>query len=93
MLHGDLRYLHQSTISRTIKRVSIALAERSQQFIKIPLTENELRENARKFNTIANFPGVLGCVDCTHIPIVNPGGNHGEVYRNRKRFFSINVQV
>lgn len=32
-------------------------------------------------------------IDGTHIPIANPGGQFGEVYRNRKRFFSLNVQV
>lgn len=39
------------------------------------------------------FPGATGIIDGTHIPIDNPGGQFGEVYRNRKRFFSLNVQV
>lgn len=34
-----------------------------------------------------------GALDCTHIPIQNPGGDQGEHIRNRKAFFSINVQI
>ena len=29
----------------------------------------------------------------TYVPIVSPGGDSAEVYRNRKSFFSINVQA
>lgn len=36
---------------------------------------------------------MIGCIDCTHIKIRSPGGNTSEVYRNRKGFFSINVQI
>lgn len=37
---------------------------------------------------------VDGAIDCTHIKIVNtPGVEHHEAYRNRKSYFSINVQV
>lgn len=39
------------------------------------------------------FPGVIGAIDCTHVPIQNPGGEDGELYRNRKGWFSINVQL
>ncbi|KAF0721306.1 putative nuclease HARBI1, partial [Aphis craccivora] len=30
--------------------------------------------------------------DCTHIGIQNPGGINGDVFRNRKGWFSLNVQ-
>ena len=44
------------------------------------------------FHEIANFPGVLGAIDCTHVAIQSPGGEDAELYRNRKGYFSINVQ-
>ncbi|CAN7945796.1 unnamed protein product [Ixodes hexagonus] len=47
----------------------------------------------REFYEIGSFPGVSGCIDCTHVKIKGPGGPDGEVYRNRKGFFSINVQA
>lgn len=46
-----------------------------------------------QFYEIAHFPSVIGCIDCIHIHIVNPGGNNGEIFRNRKGWFSLNVQV
>lgn len=42
------------------------------------------------------MPGVIGCVDCTHIAITRPGGDdeHPEhIYVNRKGYHSINVQL
>lgn len=41
----------------------------------------------------SGFIGVDGAIDCTHIPILNPGGDQGENFRNRKGIFSINVQI
>jgi nuclease HARBI1 len=41
----------------------------------------------------SGFVGVDGAIDCTHIPILNPGCDQGENFRNRKGIFSINVQI
>ncbi|KAH7983649.1 hypothetical protein HPB52_013302 [Rhipicephalus sanguineus] len=46
-----------------------------------------------EFYAMARFPGVSGCIDCTHVPMKNPGGEDAEVFRNRKGYFSINVQA
>ncbi|KAK5647950.1 hypothetical protein RI129_002842 [Pyrocoelia pectoralis] len=35
----------------------------------------------------------IGALDCTHIKIQSPGGADAERFRNRKGFFSYNVQV
>lgn len=35
----------------------------------------------------------IGALDCTHVKIRSPGGDNAEMYRNRKNFFSINVQT
>lgn len=47
----------------------------------------------QKFYIIAKFPRCIGAIDCTHVRIKSPGGLDGEIYRNRKGFFSINVQT
>uniref|UniRef100_A0A6P7GN86 Nuclease HARBI1 n=1 Tax=Diabrotica virgifera virgifera TaxID=50390 RepID=A0A6P7GN86_DIAVI len=39
------------------------------------------------------FPRVIGCIDGSHIKITSPGGNDAEIYRNRKGYFSINIQA
>jgi hypothetical protein len=36
---------------------------------------------------------VTGVIDATHIPIQSPGGPRAEIYRNRKTYFSLNVQI
>ncbi|KAJ8939923.1 hypothetical protein NQ314_010947 [Rhamnusium bicolor] len=90
---GDLRKVSQATVSQTIKQMSVLLAEQLGNFIKFPDNENEQRINIIKFNAIAGFPSVSGCIDCTHISIANPGGDDAEVYRNRKGYFSLNVQL
>lgn len=93
MVCGDLRGLNQSTVSRIIARFTRRISAHSRNYIKFPENDQRLRDTQRKFYRIANFPNVSGCIDCSHIPIINPGGPHAELFRNRKRTFSINVQV
>ena len=51
-----------------------------------------MRRNAQEFAQLAEFPCVVGVVDGTHVGLRSPAFEH-HVYRNRKGFFSINVQV
>lgn len=51
-----------------------------------------MQNNYREFFEIGSFPTVIGTIDCTHVKIKAQGGTDGEIYRNRKQFFSINVQ-
>lgn len=59
----------------------------------MPRNEAERQENFKNFLDIGCFPTVVGTIDCTHVKIKGPGGNEGEIFRNRKQFFSINVQT
>ncbi|GBP42652.1 Putative nuclease HARBI1 [Eumeta japonica] len=38
------------------------------------------------------IPGVIGCIDCTHVAIIKPS-NHEERFFNRKHYHSLNVQI
>jgi hypothetical protein len=89
---GELSGLHYSTTSKIIKRVSIALARKCPQVIKMPSNEEEVKEVISGFYDKARFPNCIGALDCTHVKIQSPGGNNAEYYRNRKGIFSINVQ-
>ncbi|XP_037526260.1 putative nuclease HARBI1 [Rhipicephalus sanguineus] len=94
VVSGDLVNVSQSTVSRVVGRMSRLIA--SSLFptvVKFPQTSEECKEAMRKFYEIGGFPGVAGCIDCTHIRIKSPGGPNAEVYRNRKGYFSINVQA
>lgn len=61
--------------------------------MKFPETNEQWENVKQRFYEIGQMPGVGGCIDCTHIKIQNPSGLHGEVFRNRKGWFSLNIQV
>ena len=82
-----------SSVCRIIRRVSLALAKQRKRFIRMPITESELHDASRDFYAVARFPRTIGAIDCTHIKIQSPGGNQAENYRNRKSWFSLNVQT
>ena len=89
MVEGDLFGVHKSTVCRIVRRVSKAIARLKGQYIRF----EPRRETTAGFYRRAGFPGVIGAIDCTHVPITNPGGENGELFRNRKGYCSINVQV
>lgn len=89
---ADAVGMHESTVSRIIVRVSSAIAGLGRTYIRMPNDQN-LQETKNKFFNVARFPMVIGAIDCTHVKIQSPGGNDGEIYRNRKGYFSINVQA
>ncbi|KAJ3658189.1 hypothetical protein Zmor_009944 [Zophobas morio] len=91
--------ISQQSVSRSIKEVTDAL-NRPQilnRFIKFPQDIQELNSCRRKFYEKFGFPGVVGCIDCTHVAIVPPPGNNPEMperaFVNRKGYHSINVQL
>ncbi|CAH2096928.1 unnamed protein product [Euphydryas editha] len=92
-LEGDVMDICQQSVSRIVAKVSTLLARKMKDFVKFPTTHNDVNKVKQAFYDIAEFPGVIGCIDCTHIKIRSPGGISSEVYRNRKGWFSINVQV
>ena len=61
--------------------------------MKFPTGSDEELRVKRDFHALAGFPGVIGAIDCTHVPIINPGGANSEIFRCRKGYFSINVQA
>ena len=67
------------------------MAEKTKQFIYMP--RNHIEEKIkREFFQVAQFPGRIGCVDGTHIPIIAPLIDNC-AYVISKNFHSINVQA
>lgn len=89
---GDFSGVCKTTASVIVQRVSFALASLREKFIKMPQTYEELSDASYAFYDIAKFPKTIGAIDCTHIKIQSPGGDNAEHFRNRKGFFSLNVQ-
>ncbi|CAH1981915.1 unnamed protein product [Acanthoscelides obtectus] len=90
---GDFTGIHKTTACRIVKRVIGIFASLAAEYIHMPNTQEEIDEVKTKFYTIAKFPRVIGAIDCTHVKIISPGGANAEYFRNRKGYFSINVQV
>lgn len=91
---ADLRGIDvsQASVNRCIHAVCRALAAKSAAFILFPsLAEYESLQAA--FYHVAKLPGVVGAIDCTHVEIASPGGHQPEIFRNRRGYFSLNVQA
>jgi len=90
---NDFVGVHKSTASRIVRLVSREIALLRPQFINFPKTGSEFEEVRQEFFNIARFPNCIGAIDCTHVQIISPGGTTAENYRNRKGYFSVNVQT
>ncbi|KYN00539.1 Putative nuclease HARBI1, partial [Cyphomyrmex costatus] len=100
LVMGDVIQVSQSTISRIIARVSCLIASNINRYIKMPTSDQACSENKRLFEELGRGPGAIGlpsidgAIDCTHIRLSHTRlQNIDEVYRNRKGYFSLNVQV
>ncbi|KAH9635880.1 hypothetical protein HF086_002440 [Spodoptera exigua] len=87
-------YLNQLSANLAKSRVCAthSLAMMSRRFIKMPSSLDAQQQTMRKFRSIANFPTVIGAIDCTHIRVKKINADGGQLYINRKGFSSINVQ-
>nr|CAH7729495.1 unnamed protein product [Callosobruchus chinensis] len=76
---SDFRGFHQSTVSRVIKKITRRISAHCRHYIKFP--EN-LQATTAQFQRTVNFPGIIGCIDCTHVVISSPvvGGPDLEIY-------------
>lgn len=90
---GDISSVSRSSVTRIIRRVSVALTSLRRDVIKMPTSGEELASVAAGMYRYARFPECIGSIDCTHIKIQSPGGDRAEYYRNRKGWFSLNVQT
>ena len=69
---GDLLGMSQHASCDSLHSVSGALTRNLNRFIHFPNTEEERRNSVQSFYEVAGFPGVVGCIDCTHIGVKVP---------------------
>ena len=85
--------LSRSTVSITIFKVGgVIVAILGPMYMKLPTTEDDVRDLVDNFQSVHGFPQCLGAIDGTHIEIKQPKMNYYE-FINRKGYTSINVQV
>ncbi|XP_045205641.2 putative nuclease HARBI1 [Mercenaria mercenaria] len=92
-LIGDTFGVDIATVSRTITRVTDVLFSLKDEYIRFPTTDDERRTVQQGFYKIRQFPGVVGCIDGTHVRIISPPKDQEAAYVNRKRYHFINVQA
>ncbi|KAE8745041.1 hypothetical protein FOCC_FOCC008353 [Frankliniella occidentalis] len=71
--------------------VIMSLREMSEVYMTWPTAE-ERATVSTAFLEATGFPGIVGCIDGTHVYITGPVQNAAS-YRNRYRSYSINVQA
>lgn len=87
--------MSQATMSRVINEVAqVIVRHLAHKYIKFPVTRQEIIESQRKFQEAHEFPGVIGCVDGTHVHIISPEKFREHVYYSvRKSSHTKNVQI
>lgn len=91
---GKAQSIAQQTVSSVLSEVTAALnnLEIRNKYIKFPQNTAERNTNKLRFYEKFGIPGVIGCIDCSHIAIVRPN-EHEERYYCRKNYHSLNVQL
>ena len=81
----------QPTVSVVLAQFMESLIRKKKNFISMPDSRVASRIK-EKFYLLGHFPGVIGAIDGTHVPIIAPAEDE-HLYVNRKGFHSLNVQV
>lgn len=84
--------ISRSTCYEVYMRICTAITNNlADRFIHLP-EGNDARNTIQKFEEQRGFPGILGAIDGSHIPIQAPLKDP-EQYINRKSFHSVQLQV
>ncbi|KAJ8915416.1 hypothetical protein NQ315_008306, partial [Exocentrus adspersus] len=83
----------QPSVSRCVETITAALNHPNimNRHIQFPNDMNQLNSLRLRFHRKYGMPGIIGCLDCTHIAIVPPNSN--DPAHPEKSYHSINVQL
>ncbi|KAJ1093740.1 hypothetical protein NDU88_006832 [Pleurodeles waltl] len=83
--------MSQPMFSKVLSRVLSALLKYMRSYIIFPEV-GELATVKGDFYALGHIPNIIGAIDGTHVALVPPKDSE-QVYRNRKSYHSMNVQV
>lgn len=81
--------ISKTSSHRAVHRLIKAICQLKNSVIRMP---QDLTRIKQRFKHKSGFNNVIGAIDCTQVKIQSPGRANGEIFRNRKGYFSINVQ-
>ncbi|XP_053948747.1 putative nuclease HARBI1 isoform X2 [Anastrepha ludens] len=86
--------LAQPTVSVVLSEIIDVLENYiCQRWVKFSSTVADLQQRKAHFYSKYRIPGIIGCVDGTHVKIVAPRKEVQHLYYNRKGFYSINAMI
>ncbi|KAJ1172512.1 hypothetical protein NDU88_004358 [Pleurodeles waltl] len=77
--------------SKVLSRVLSALLKHMRSYIVFPEV-GDLPTVKGDFYALGHIPNIIGAIDATHVTLVPPSRSE-QVYRNRKSYHSMNVQM
>ncbi|KAJ1136456.1 hypothetical protein NDU88_002873 [Pleurodeles waltl] len=83
--------MSQPMFSNVLSRVLSALLKHMRSYIVFPQLE-DLPTVKGDFDALGHIPNIIGAIDGTHVALVPPRRSE-QVYRNRKSYHSMNVQM
>ncbi|KAM3850068.1 putative nuclease HARBI1 [Diretmus argenteus] len=89
---GDGTGLSKASVSRSVAAVTPILLRHARRHIRIATTREEVRQVHDGFFAMAGIPRVIGLVDGTLIPLLNPSLVDPS-WISRKHYAAINTQV
>lgn len=91
-LLADLFGVGDTTVFHIIRRVSSLICDNLMNEMIVWPSEQKQKQIAHKFQENNGFPGIVGAIDGSHIPIKTPKEQH-ENYINRKGTHSVILQA
>ncbi|XP_052276849.1 putative nuclease HARBI1 isoform X2 [Dreissena polymorpha] len=85
--------ISKGTLHLTVIQTCQTLSNLKDKYIKFPEARREMLSLAEGFRVRCGFPGVVGAVDGTHIPIPAPISEFRASFINRKGLSSMQLQV
>ncbi|XP_036336252.1 putative nuclease HARBI1 [Rhagoletis pomonella] len=84
----------QPTVSKIFSEViDILENELCDKWLNLKMNDEEQMESRSYFYNKSKIPGIVMCIDGTHIRIAKPTGSNSHLFYNRKGFYSLNVLV
>ena len=90
---GEMFGVHSSTVYKFATAFLDGIFEKRNDFIKFPVSREEIQKSIDKFNEKNKLPHAMGAVYGTHVEIKKPEGDSSVDYFSRKKNYTIVNQV